>query len=145
MKIRDAVYHRPTNQMFIVEDCTIKNTGMPQNISYITHSQPYLQTYYLLDCFFEFNYFTYFNCIDKLHSNRYIVAGVAENCVDSYIAVKDITQNIGNCFRKFFTKGLILNPIIAYSPIYESFYPIVNSNWTPYQFPVNNKIKVKCY
>ena len=59
--------------------------------------------------------------------------------------MKDITQNIGNCFRKFFTKGLILNPIIAYSPIYESFYPIVNSNWTPYQFPVNNKIKVKCY
>ncbi|MCF0210197.1 MAG: hypothetical protein HUK18_02600 [Bacteroidales bacterium] len=145
MKIRDAVYHIPTTQMFIVEDCTIKSIGMPQNISYIMHSQPYLQTSYMLDCFFDFNNFTYFNCIDKLHSTRYIVAGVAENCVDSYIAVKDITQNIGNCFRKFSYKVVPLTPITANSMVSTIVLQALNPSWNLYQSPIQNKIKVKCY
>ena len=145
MKIRDAIFDKGSNQMYIVEDCTVKNTATPRHLSYIMHAAPYLQMTYIVRNFYDVNNLTYFNCIDDLHTGRYIVAGVGTNCTDTYFAVKDDSQQTGPCLDDFAYKAVILNPLTCISQVSTSFVQLVNPTWNTYQVPVQNQINVICH
>ena len=144
MKIRDAVFDKETKQMLIVEDCSIPSFSQNRKLSYIMHSQPYLQVNYTLHCYFDNNNFTFFNAIDNLRTNRYIVSGVPEQCMLNMFFIKDMTMNTNTCADYIKYDAIILNPISAYYSLNINTTTI-NANWTSIPSSMNSQIDVICY